>query len=251
LVAACLEERVELLVRAGLIDEAELCLDRMHSLFADNSGSHYLNVAVRRHFSLAHARIALARTPSFQIVATLKHLQQEATASGDLYLAVQMTIRLAEALAALDEKTDATETLLRALELGASVGMYQSFVDGGPMVGPLLQSIVDRLASSGFEEGEDRRSLMPYVKSVLRGWQKANQAPAGAARDPLRLTGPLSPRERSIIQLISRGQSNKQVAQELGIAPETVKSHAKRIFVKLSAQSRTEAVSRAVALGLI
>lgn len=252
LVAACLEERVELLVRAGLIDEAELCLDRMHSLFADNSGSHYLNVAVRRHFSLAHARIALARTPSFQIVATLKHLQQEATASGDLYLAVQMTIRLAEALAALDEKTDASETLLRSLELGASVGMYQSFVDGGPMVGRLLQSIVDGLASSGFEDGErDRRSLMPYVRSVLRGWQMANQTPTGAAKDPLRLSGPLSPREHAIIQLISRGQSNKQVAHELGIAPETVKAHAKRIFVKLGAQSRTEAVSRAVALGLI
>jgi ATP/maltotriose-dependent transcriptional regulator MalT len=252
LVAACLEERVELLVRAGLIDEAELCLDRMHSLFEDNSGSHYLNVAVRRHFSLAHARIALARTPSFQIVATLKHLQQEATASGDLYLAVQMTIRLAEALAALDEKTDATETLMRSLELGVSVGMYQSFVDGGPMVGRLLQSIVDGLASFGFEDGErDRRSLMPYVKSVLRGWQMANQAPTGAAKDPLRLSGPLTAREHAIIQLISRGQSNKHVAQELGIAPETVKSHAKRIFVKLGAQSRTEAVSRAVALGLI
>jgi ATP/maltotriose-dependent transcriptional regulator MalT len=252
LVAACLEERVELLVRAGLVDEAELCLDRMHSLFADNSGSHYMNVAVRRHFSLAHARVALARTPSFQIVATLKHLQQEATASGDLFLAVQMTVRLAEALAALDEKTDAAETLMRSLELGASVGMYQSFVDGGPMVGRLLQSIVDRLASFEFEDGErDRRSLLPYVKSVLRGWQMANQAPVGAAKDPLRLSGPLSSREHAIIQLISRGQSNKQVAHELGIAPETVKSHAKHIFVKLGAQSRTEAVSRAVALGLI
>ena len=251
LVAACLEERVELLVRAGFIDEAESCLDRMHPLFADNGGSHYLNVAVRRHFSLAHARIALARTPSFQIVATLKYLQQEATASGDLYLAVQMTIRVAEALAALEEKNDAIETLMRSLELGASVGMYQSFVDGGPMVGCLLQSIVDRRASFGFEDGADRRSLMPYVKSVLRGWQMVNQATAGAVKDPLRLNGPLSPREHAIIQRISRGQSNKQVAQELGIAPETVKSHAKRIFVKLGAQSRTEAVSRAMALGLI
>jgi LuxR family maltose regulon positive regulatory protein len=163
-----------------------------------------------------------------------------------------MAIRLAETLAALEEKTDAAETLLRSLELGASVGMYQSFVDGGPMVGRLLQSIVDKLASFGFEDSErDLRCLMPYVSSVLRGWQIANEGPTGAAKDRLRLSGPLSSREHAIIQLISRGQSNKQVAQELGIAPETVKSHAKRIFVKLGAQSRTEAVSRAVALGLI
>jgi ATP/maltotriose-dependent transcriptional regulator MalT len=253
LVAACLEERIELLVRAERIDEAESCLGRMQSLFAGNVGSHYVDVAVRRHFSLARARIALTRAPSFQIVATLKHLQQEATASGDLYLAVRLTIRLAEALAALDEDTDATETLMRSLELGASVGMYQSFVDAGPAVGELLTSIVDGLAPSGLEEGEpDRRSLMPYMKSVLRSWRITHQAGTdGGGKAALRLSGPLSPREHTILQLISRGHSNKRVAQQLRIAPETVKSHAKRIFVKLGAQSRLEAVSKAMTLGLI
>jgi ATP/maltotriose-dependent transcriptional regulator MalT len=61
----------------------------------------------------------------------------------------------------------------------------------------------------------------------------------------------LSPREHMVLQLISRGYSNKRVAQSLGIAPETVKSHAKHIFVKLRAQSRLEAVLRALILGLI
>jgi DNA-binding CsgD family transcriptional regulator len=61
----------------------------------------------------------------------------------------------------------------------------------------------------------------------------------------------LSPREYMVLQLISRGHSNKRVAQSLGIAPETVKSHAKHIFVKLRAQSRLEAVMRALMLGLI
>ena len=61
----------------------------------------------------------------------------------------------------------------------------------------------------------------------------------------------LSPREYIVLQLISRGHSNKRVAQSLGIAPETVKSHVKHIFVKLRAQSRLEAVMRALMLGLI
>jgi DNA-binding CsgD family transcriptional regulator len=61
----------------------------------------------------------------------------------------------------------------------------------------------------------------------------------------------LSPREHSVLQLISRGHTNKRVAQSLGIAPETVKSHAKHIFVKLRAQSRLEAVMRALMLDLI
>lgn len=253
LVAACLEERVELLVRAGCLDEAEICLDRMHALLAEHCRSHYVQLAVRRHLSLAHARVCLTRAPSFKTLATLKRLHREATAAGDLYLATQLTIRVAEAFASLEETTDATETLMRALELGANVGMYQSFVDGGPLVGALLKSIAAGLASSAPEEDErGRRFLLPYVKSVLRGWQMANQAGASeGARGALRLTGPLSPRERRILQLIGRGHSNKRVARELSIAPETVKSHAKHIFVKLGAQTRMEAVSRATTLGLI
>ena len=54
-----------------------------------------------------------------------------------------------------------------------------------------------------------------------------------------------------ILGLVRRGLSNKRIALELGIAPETVKSHAKHIFLKLGAQTRVEAVSRASSLGLI
>ena len=65
------------------------------------------------------------------------------------------------------------------------------------------------------------------------------------------ISGHLSPRQHIILQLISRGHTNKGVAQRLGIAPETVKSHAKQIFVKLGAQSRLEAVMTALVLGLL
>ncbi len=50
---------------------------------------------------------------------------------------------------------------------------------------------------------------------------------------------------------MSHGQSNKRIAKQLGIAPETVKSHAKHILLKLAAQTRVEAVSRALSLGII
>lgn len=61
----------------------------------------------------------------------------------------------------------------------------------------------------------------------------------------------LSPRERAVLLLMGHGLSNKGIARQLSIAPETVKSHAKNIFWKLTARSRAEAVYRAVALGLI
>jgi len=51
--------------------------------------------------------------------------------------------------------------------------------------------------------------------------------------------------------MISQGFTNKRIARILQISPETVKSHVKRIFSKLAASSRTEAVSRAGSLGLL
>ncbi len=61
----------------------------------------------------------------------------------------------------------------------------------------------------------------------------------------------LSARERTIVLLMGHGLSNKMIARELTIAPETVKSHAKRIFLKLTVQTRAQAVYRASTLGLI
>ena len=61
----------------------------------------------------------------------------------------------------------------------------------------------------------------------------------------------LSARERTVVLLMGHGLSNKRIARQLSIAPETVKSHAKRIFWKLTVQSRAQAVYRASELGLM
>ena len=60
----------------------------------------------------------------------------------------------------------------------------------------------------------------------------------------------LSPRECDILELIGQGYSNKRVARALGITAETVKSHVKRVFIKLDVNTRAHAVARAQSLGL-
>ena len=76
-------------------------------------------------------------------------------------------------------------------------------------------------------------------------------AQAAGARSKHRSGESLSPRERHIVSLMSHGLSNKRIARQLSIQPETVKSHAKHILLKLAAQTRVEAVSRALSLGII
>ena len=62
---------------------------------------------------------------------------------------------------------------------------------------------------------------------------------------------PLSARESNVLNLIAEGRSNKEIARILSIAPETVKSHVKHIFIKLDVERRAQAVSRAQSLGLV
>ena len=61
----------------------------------------------------------------------------------------------------------------------------------------------------------------------------------------------LSPRERAVLQLIAGGQTNAEIAVALGVGSETVKTLVQRIFEKLGAHRRAEAVSTAHELGLL
>lgn len=61
----------------------------------------------------------------------------------------------------------------------------------------------------------------------------------------------LSPREVEILQLVSQGVNNKNIASKLWISEATVKSHLNRVFDKLGAVDRTSAVTAALKRGII
>jgi two-component system, NarL family, response regulator len=61
----------------------------------------------------------------------------------------------------------------------------------------------------------------------------------------------LTGREVEILELVARGLSNKEAARAIGRMDETVKIHLKNIFAKLGVADRTEAVTVALARGLI
>lgn len=61
----------------------------------------------------------------------------------------------------------------------------------------------------------------------------------------------VSPRELAVLQELAAGRSNKEIARRLGVSPNTVKTHVARLYAKLQARRRTEAVNRARALGIV
>jgi NarL family two-component system response regulator LiaR len=60
---------------------------------------------------------------------------------------------------------------------------------------------------------------------------------------------PLTPREREVVELISRGRSNKRIALELGISEKTVKAHVSNVLAKLGLSDRTQVAMHAVRAG--
>jgi DNA-binding NarL/FixJ family response regulator len=89
--------------------------------------------------------------------------------------------------------------------------------------------------------------LLAALRAVAAGGESFD--PRHPARAPGH--GALSPREREIMRLVASGATNQEIAGELGIGSETVKTLLKRVFSKLGVRRRAEAVSVAHELGLL
>jgi DNA-binding CsgD family transcriptional regulator len=78
------------------------------------------------------------------------------------------------------------------------------------------------------------------------------EAPANFVRDDSKLQSlGITPRELEILQLIAEGLSNKEIADRVFVSENTVKTHSSRVFDKLGARRRTQAVQLGKELRLI
>lgn len=60
----------------------------------------------------------------------------------------------------------------------------------------------------------------------------------------------LTRRELEMLDILASGKSNKEIARDLGLSPNTIKTHLANLYVKLGVKNRTQAVSKAVELSL-
>jgi len=89
------------------------------------------------------------------------------------------------------------------------------------------------------------------ISRVMAGRILREFARVGTEGPPPDSTRSLTPREREVLQLVTKGMTNKEIGVQLHIAENTVKNHLRNILEKLHLQNRAQAAAHAVREGLV
>jgi LuxR family maltose regulon positive regulatory protein len=135
------------------------------------------------------------------------------------------------------DHSGAAASLERAFERAEPAGVRWPFLTFGRSLRPLLQDQLRR--------GTGHRAL---VGELLEALDHRNGAAAPRAKLVIE---PLSPRERAVLRLLPTMMSNQEIAGELYVSVNTIKTHLKAIYRKLDVADRREAVRRARMLELL
>lgn len=150
-----------------------------------------------------------------------------------------------EALKLLTEEVPQSQVLMLTVSEDAD-DLLEALRRGA--VGYLLKNIeTDVLVDAIRRAAEGESVISPAMTGKLvRGLRTLGSEPVGGDKEKEKLT----PREREILGLIARGDSNKEIARELDLAESTVKIHVQGILRKLHLTSRVQAAVYAVERGL-
>ncbi|GAC1361860.1 MAG: response regulator transcription factor [Actinomycetota bacterium] len=109
----------------------------------------------------------------------------------------------------------------------------------------LKTASADELIQGIITVSEGKAALHPSVTRHLLDGFTGMTEPKGRGAEPL------SQREHDVLQLLAYGKTNKEIARDLGIGAQTVKTHISHIFTKMGAADRTDAVALALRKGLV
>lgn len=180
-------------------------------------------------FSSAVADIVATLAPEAQVrTVDSFHAAQDTLSSGDIPDIVFLDLSLPDSPASL--------SLARAVQTfnPAQVVILSAHDDEARI----------RQARSQGAAGYISKALRPaeMTRAIAAALRDAPVEPFRPANSPAPAAG-LSSRQAEVMELLVAGQTNKEIARSLGMAPGTVKVHVRDIFQRLGASTRTEAVA--------
>jgi LuxR family maltose regulon positive regulatory protein len=134
----------------------------------------------------------------------------------------------------MGDTEQALMTLQQALSLAEPEGYRRTFIDHGLPMQKMLQQTAAQSITPEY---------VAHLLAVFPDFQKDEPTQ--------NLVEPLNEREQSILRLMAAGLSNREIAEELYLATNTVKWYCSQIYGKLGVRKRAEAVDRAHELGIL
>ena len=130
----------------------------------------------------------------------------------------------------------AVQQLAETLTLAAPGGLIRSFVDEGPVMAALLR------------EAAARGVAPAYVQQLLAAFGEIVVALPQSGQS---LPDPLTDRELEVLRLLKTDLTGPEIARELTVSLNTMRTHTKSIYAKLGVNSRRAALRRAEELDLL
>lgn len=210
-----------------------------------------------QYLAMCHYLIAAGKAEV--AVNWLRQLLRIAERSGRIRSCISINGLLAMAQTQRDQPESALRYLREMLALGEQGGFARTILDLGEDVIPLLVEYRAKLAEPARVATQDPRA--DYVRQLLEaakgaggpvtaGGPQARRRPAETAPAD-RDYDTLTKREVQILEMISSGRRNRDVAEELLIAESSVRWHVRNLYAKLGVHNRTEASVKGRSMKLI
>jgi ATP/maltotriose-dependent transcriptional regulator MalT len=149
--------------------------------------------------------------------------------------------------ARLDHARGNRQTALAALQQAMTLAQPGGFVRVFLDLGPALADLLGRLAAKGVAHD--------YVDQLLRAFAAERSSLQAQPASPLATQGdmiePLTRRELEVLEMLAQRMTAGEIADSLVLSEQTVKRHRANIYQKLGVNSRREAITAAVALGVL
>lgn len=177
----------------------------------------------------------------------------EESVANSQHLLAQLKLKLLWAIyrCAAQENRIAAGLLRDALDMVSPDDFQQLFMDDASLLGPAAAILLNE-SPDGLNP--EQRDLLSHMARVNPGAGYTGDSQGVSAFVPVPLNGdenPLSNRETTVLHLIWNGLSTKEISRKLELAEGTVKIYRKRLYAKLNAHSRAEAIAEGRRLGIL
>src|SRR5579859_1635090 len=180
------------------------------------------------------SRLLIAQGRAEEALVMLERSLAIAQKADRIYTTLEIQILMALAHSALKQTHEAHRLLRVVLSLAHTEGYLRLFLDEGEVLFALLRTLLPSI---------HEKPLVTYLQTILRTFtsetveQGSSESPAASSL----LFEPLSPQEQRVLRLLTTGRSNPEIARELVVSVNTIRTQVQSIYRKLGVNNRVEA----------